>query len=110
MVLSASRANPTASRKFKRPPGWNIGDQWCKTTRPPILSLVVLGHGSEKRVFRSLGSIPEVAKKARQRRFNYRVIPPVTSRSCGGQGLYGRLAVWDRGRSICPWQRESRKK
>jgi len=35
-----------------------IQGSWCKTTRPTIPSLVVLGHRSEKRVFRPSGSLP----------------------------------------------------
>src|SRR5215469_8443242 len=33
---------------------------WCKTTRPTILSLVVLGHRSEKRVFRQMWTTSEL--------------------------------------------------
>src|SRR6516225_2394956 len=37
---------------------------WCKTTRPTILSLVVLGHRSEKRVFRQVHRFGKCACRA----------------------------------------------
>jgi len=40
---------------------------WCKTTRPAILSLVVLGHRNEKRVFLPGELLPRVWLRRRSR-------------------------------------------